>query len=233
MTEVDLQKKIQALSARLETLESVEAIKKLQRAYGYYIEHGMAEEILGLFSDEPDTMLWHAAIGSYKGREGLKRFFGPFTMGGADPEFLHQVILLSPIIDVAPNGREAKGRWYGAGTVAIPHPSGVKQTNMGVIYENDYVKESGHWKIKVLRIYVVYDYSPMVGIVRPERVADMGAGFDPGELLRPDEPDHTNPWYPSGYIVPFHFAHPVTGQRTREAERNAMLKPTAHAPHKL
>jgi hypothetical protein len=30
--------------------------------------------------------------------------------------------------------------------------------------------------------------------------------------------------YPSGYIYPFHFKHPVTGKTTSEVEYNATLK---------
>ena len=31
--------------------------------------------------------------------------------------------------------------------------------------------------------------------------------------------------YVTGYILPFHFKHPVTGKPTSEGERNARLKP--------
>ena len=30
--------------------------------------------------------------------------------------------------------------------------------------------------------------------------------------------------YPSGYILPFHFKHPVTGKSTSEVERNMRVK---------
>ena len=30
--------------------------------------------------------------------------------------------------------------------------------------------------------------------------------------------------YPSGYILPFHFKHPITGKETSEGERNKRVK---------
>ena len=39
----ELEKKIERLEARLQELEDIEEIKKLQRAYGYYLEHRMAD----------------------------------------------------------------------------------------------------------------------------------------------------------------------------------------------
>ena len=53
----DLEKKVKALTktvkkmkARLQSQEDVEAIKKLQMAYGYYLEHWEEEQIVELFS---------------------------------------------------------------------------------------------------------------------------------------------------------------------------------------
>ena len=39
-----------------------------------------------------------------------------------------------------------------------------------------------------------------------------------------DKPRDVNTNYPSGYIVPFHFKHPVTGRKSGEAKRNASFK---------
>ena len=42
--------------------------------------------------------------------------------------------------------------------------------------------------------------------------------------LSPDEFAEYDIQYPSGYIYPFHFKHPVTGKITSEAEHNTGLK---------
>jgi hypothetical protein len=40
------EKQIEAQAKRLATLEDIEAIKRLQKAYGYYVEHMMHQEII-------------------------------------------------------------------------------------------------------------------------------------------------------------------------------------------
>jgi hypothetical protein len=42
--------------------------------------------------------------------------------------------------------------------------------------------------------------------------------------LSPDIWAEYDTQYPSGYIYPFHFKHPVTGKVTTEAEYNSKLK---------
>jgi hypothetical protein len=50
--------------------------------------------------------------------------------------------------------------------------------------------------------------------------------------LSPDIWAEYNTQYPSGYIYPFHFRHPVTGRETGEAAVNAalVLKPSPFKP---
>jgi hypothetical protein len=42
--------------------------------------------------------------------------------------------------------------------------------------------------------------------------------------LEADIPRIENSRYPSGYIIPFHYKHPVTGKETSEKKRNAASK---------
>ena len=53
MTIKELEAKVKVMEKDLRILQDMEEIKKLQRAYGYYLEHWMAEEIIPLFSDNP------------------------------------------------------------------------------------------------------------------------------------------------------------------------------------
>jgi hypothetical protein len=53
----ELEAKVKTLENKIRTLEDIEEIKKLQRAYGYYLEHWMAEDIIDCFADGPDTSL--------------------------------------------------------------------------------------------------------------------------------------------------------------------------------
>jgi hypothetical protein len=207
----------------LQTLLDIEEIKKLQRAYGYYLEHWMAKEIVDLFSDGPDVALefpWNE--GTYLEKEGVKRYYE--NRFKPSPEFFHQLMQLCPIIDVDPDGKTARGRWYGFGAIASPRGKGVGQSAMNGTYENEYVKEGGKWKIKRFKWALNYMARPGEGWVAPERIAAADTNF-PMTWPEPDiPPTGFNPKYPSGYIFPFHYKHPVTGKKTTEDQLNKSVK---------
>ena len=132
---------IEAIEARLKTLENqvstlrdIEEIKKLQRAYGYYLEHWMVEEIVDCFSDDPDVALI-LYVGTFLQKQGVRRFFDTFFSEEekVSPELLHLVMQLSGIVDVETDGKTAKGRWYGWGMTAIPSGEGITQAYMSGI----------------------------------------------------------------------------------------------------
>jgi hypothetical protein len=219
-----LQKEIRTLENQTRTLQDIEEIKRLQRAYGYYIDNFMTDEIVDLFSDSPDTVL-RVHAGEFRGKEGVKRFFRPSGHGTRTrekgrrmPEFLHQVMQLSPIIDVAPDGKSARGRWYGFGANASPVKDGVYHGWMDGVYENEYVKENGKWKIKKLRWWMYFFAPYWEGWVEPDRQCDKAFRHQPPDLS-PDAPSEET-LYPSTYICPFHFNHPVTDEPTPVIEED-------------
>jgi hypothetical protein len=223
----DLERKIKILEdqlgsqeKKLRTLEDIEKIKRLQRAYGYYLEHWMAQEVIDLFSDGPNVSLM-LADGTYLGKQGVIRYFE--SHNNASNEFLHQVMQVSGIIDVAEDGRTAKGQWYGFGAMALTIDEGVIERFMGGIYGADYIKEDGVWKFEKLRFDQVYNATPLRGWVNPERVAIVPS--EKGSVVAAaDIPRSYSPRYPSGYIFPFHFKHPVTGRETSEGAHNKALE---------
>ena len=130
---------------------------------------------------------------------------------------------LSGIVDIDPGGRTAQGRWTGFGAIALPVGGGVRQSFISGIYQCEYWKENGEWKIGKLRFCRTYLAPPGEGWVKPERVA----AVDPKKVrygTEPDIPRAYDPQYPSGYILPFHYKHPVTGRETTEGVRNAAVK---------
>ena len=50
MKTTELEARIKALEVRQQATDDIEAIKKLQQTYGFYIEHWQEEEIVELFS---------------------------------------------------------------------------------------------------------------------------------------------------------------------------------------
>jgi hypothetical protein len=211
-----LQAQVQELQAQARLTQDIEQIKRLQRIYGYYLDNFMTDEIVDLFSDSPDTILILNA-GKFHGKEGVKRFFRSRPdRSRRIPKFHHQVMQLSPVIDVAPDGLSAKGRWYGFGPIATPLQTGVHQGWMNGVYSNEYVKENGVWKIKKLRWWMYFFAPYSQGWVERDQQCDPAFRMSPPQA-GPDEPAEDTV-YPSTYICPFHFTHPVTNRIVTVAE---------------
>jgi hypothetical protein len=211
-----LKKQVKARDIQLQTLQDIEDIKRLQCAYGFYLEHWMSDEIIDCFSSSPEVSGTFVE-GTYKGPAGIRRYFGQGRV--MPPEFLHLVMQVSPVITVNKEGKTAHGRWYGYGTILSRFTTPLDPAYMMVIYEMDYIKEDGVWKILKLRLNMHYAYTS-------GRNPPPGSGEAPRERIKlnPDVWAEYDTQYPSGYIYPFHFKHPVTGKDTSEAKRNASLK---------
>jgi hypothetical protein len=222
----ELEKKVKSL----QRLQDIEDIKKVQKAYGYYLMNWMHEELIDCFSTSPNTTLeWPQ--GTFIGSDGPRRFFANINTK-KDPEFMHQMMQISGIVDIEPEGDHAKGRWWGFGAMAIPAGSmevaggeGVDQAFGCGIYEMRYIRENGVWKILKIKWVPVYNGTLEEGWVKPERRAKSKSssinshGF-PDSWHSDSGPDPIDYSYPSGYILPFHYKHPVTGKKTSEEKRN-------------
>ena len=200
--------------ARVTRAEDIEAIKKLQRAYGYYLEHWQEEELKGLFSHRPDVTIEINDAGQYKGWEGVEKAFnfaGHYTafngVKTAPPEYLHILMPLSGIVDVDPDGKNAKGRWYGYFLGALRRGGQLRALIGCGIWENEYVKEGGIWKIKKLFFNDIISSPLDEGWVKTPYLAN-----PPHQEKPPTGPGTTFLHYPSGYIFPYHYKNPVTGK---------------------
>ncbi|OGO31745.1 MAG: hypothetical protein A2Z29_06300 [Chloroflexi bacterium RBG_16_56_11] len=215
----ELEAKVKALEGRIQTMEDIEEIKKLQRAYGFYLEHWMAEDIIDCFADGPDTVLLVAA-GEYRGKENIRDFFhhGRTVIESRksdNPEFLHQVMQLSGVVHVDPDGKTAKGRWYGFGANAFPAGGGkINPGWMNGVYEIEYVKQDGRWRLKKVHWCMTFHAPWGESFVDPARRLDLRIDrpYKRNPALKPDGgPEET--LYPSGFICPFHFDNPGTGRK--------------------
>jgi hypothetical protein len=220
----DTEARLKALEKKVSLLEDVNEVKRLQRVYSYYVMHMMRDEIYDLFADRDDVTL-HWLEGTWKGKEGVKRYFG---VGSDRPEpppgFIHQVMPIAGVVDVAPDGKTAKGRWYSFGGVAVPDPK-TDKTNpsiVGGLYEIEYIKENGSWKMwKIDWIIPLSIKIPPESWTPVEELGKRLASFNaPGA----DEPFvQGDPRFMSGYIFPFHYNHPVTGKPASDKAKNARL----------
>jgi hypothetical protein len=205
---------VRQLEAKIRRSEDIEAIKKLQRAYGYYLEHWQEEELIGLWSHDPDISVEINDFGLFKGWEGVQSCFhfeDHYPAYGhakkAPPEYLHILIPLAGIVDVDPDGKNAKGRWYGYFLGAMPREGQTRALIGCGIWENEYVKENGIWKFKKLFWSEIISSPLEEGWVKKPSILNPPHRYSP--------PSGTNTRfapYPSGYILPYHYKNPVTGK---------------------
>ena len=167
---VSVDDRLNALEQRLQHLEDIQAINRLQCCYNYYVEHMMKQEIIDCFSDSPDVLLdW--LEGKWKGKAGVRKYF---DVNQVPPiGFQHQLIPSAGLITVAPDGKTANGRWYALGGVMMPMPSkeGAKpefsRSFINGIYEIGYIKEDGTWKILSINWVIPYGVRIKDGWIMP------------------------------------------------------------------
>jgi hypothetical protein len=230
-----LERLVEKQQKKIDDLEDIEAIRRLQYAYNYYVEHMLGEDIIDCFADDPDVKLnW--LEGQWLGKEGVRKYFARAASGDNPAGFLHQLAPTAGLITLNPDGKTARGRWYVFGGVFTPDKGKVKSgVLVSGIYEMTYIREDGIWKI--LQIYWFIPYSVRIneGWGLPESLGEMiikgdrqpGPDDSAGEFTFPvpDIPiDPKDLRYVSGFILPHHFPHPVTGRPSTEGKHNARLK---------
>jgi hypothetical protein len=227
-----LESRLEALEQRLQHVEDIQAIQRLQYAYNYYVEHMMKQEIIDCFSDSPDVLLdW--LEGKWKGKAGVRKYFNVDQIPPVG--FQHQLIPSAGLITLDIDGKRARGRWYAFGGIMMPTPAKEKQpakfsrSFIAGIYEIGYIKEDGIWKMLSINWVIPYGVRIQDGWIMPEDIAGpmlKGQSAPGAPQIVPDMPMNKNDLrYVTGYILPYHFKHPVTGKPSSEATRNARLKP--------
>ncbi len=142
------------LARDVERAESVRAVKTLQAAHAQYAQFGLWNEMGALFADQgmldwgDEHVEGRGAIAAFLtrrdggGRQGLER--------GA----IHTEMAASPVVNLSVDGRTAKARWD---TMVLTSDAQGHARLEGGIFENDYVREGGVWKIAHLRFHPQYE----------------------------------------------------------------------------
>ncbi len=202
-TSASAEDRLADLGRRLRHLQDANDVEALQRTYGYFVDKGMWTEISQLFTED----------GTYEiGGRGI--FIGPkrvleYLQVGLGAEHPVEGRLINhmqfqPFVTISPDGLHANVRMrafvMSNGGWGIP------------LYENEYVKQNGVWKISHLRgpfrMYTSWD-----GWAKSATPNTRPDSFPPP----PDKlPSVVYLTYPSPYIVPFHFPNPVTGAPFKE-----------------
>ncbi|HTW22071.1 MAG TPA: nuclear transport factor 2 family protein [Candidatus Baltobacteraceae bacterium] len=201
-SEIDaLKTQVAALQAQAQAAQDYVAISNLQAAYGYYGDKCQWDQVADLFAK--DGTLEIGLRGVYAGQDRVRAYL--HTLPDLKYGVLFNHMQLQPVINIAPDDKTAEGRWRAFEQFGMLHRAAQWG---GGVYENEYVKEGGVWKIHKLHYYMTY-------------YVDYYKGWDQGGLpapppikgLPPDRPITDNyQLYPDVFVPPFHYKNPVSGK---------------------
>jgi hypothetical protein len=215
---------IDRLAAEVAAGEDVLAIEKLQRAYGYYVDKGMWEDVAQLFTADAVANYPAGVFVGFKSiREHLYMNVGGRKMGelGLGDGRIYNHMNIQPVIHLDPGGQTARGRWRAL--AMFGNYGGIAVWAEGV-YEMRYRKEDGVWKIAKLDYYDGFGAPYQTGWGAPAAPgartgkAAAGAPAAPAEPRRafrhlahpPDRPRESCGGFPKACIAPFDYTNPGT-----------------------
>ena len=149
---VALQERVGRLEELTERVEALSAIKRLQHAYGHYSELGLWHDFADLFADSGIGYYTQGALD----REGIRSLFvkevGGGRVGLVDGR-IYPHISMQPLVTLSPDGQSARGRWH---IMAMLGGYNTSASWAGGVYENQYIRENGVWKMKEVRYVAQY-----------------------------------------------------------------------------
>ncbi len=151
------------LARRIERIEAIHEIENLMSRYAFYHAACTHEKCLEISALETPGVSVELPFGVYEDREGLERLYLGI-LGRADHDVigragkLHQNTMTTSVIEVADDGRTAKGVWVcpGHATDTYAEDGSLQALWRWVKYGCDFAKENGTWKIWHLRIYGLF-----------------------------------------------------------------------------
>jgi len=228
-----LKAEVQRLHDKLQKVEDEAEIRKIHFKYGYYIDKCLYNEVVDMYADHPDTYV--EFLGSrYRGKEGISRLYKGrfqsfFVKGRNGPVhgFLLDHPMMQDIID-RDTPTHAWGRLralMAAGThqsIQEEHPRGHAQWWEGGLYENEYLKEDGVWKLFRYRYFPFWHADFERGWAHTQKnYVPWPTMTYPEDPFGPDELIEQKMLWPDTRVVPFHYPHPVTGQMVKEDDLRA------------
>jgi hypothetical protein len=207
-------REIETLTARVEKLEGSRAIKKLQRAFGYYIDRGLWRDAADLFADDGSVEI--GIDGVYVGKARIEEYLRRLHGGqeGLIYGQLNEWITLQPAVFIAEDGNSGTARWRDHAMLGQYKQHAEWRDG---IYENTYIREAGVWKIASMHLHVnfVVPYEKGWARLKPgEGLVQSAASME----FPPDRaPTHSYQPFPDTQVPPFQALHPVTGRPVKGA----------------
>ena len=219
-----------ALTVRAQRVADYDEVRNLQMIYGYYQDKALWDQVVDLFAD--DATLEVAQNGVFVGKAAIRNYLLSLTGGkpGLAAGQLNNHLTLSPVITLAEDGTHAQARWRLLLLDGVWGDASGGNWGSGV-YENEYVKHDGVWKIAKLTLSLRF-YAPYKG--GWTRTTDALTARYGKSSVRPTRASAKQPLWPQRYSAPYHYDNPgesdyqlargtsISSQKAPAAAKSAM-----------
>lgn len=190
------------LTQQIEGMIAADAVNKMQNIYGYYADRKMWDDVADLFLD--DAVLEIAGLGVYEGADSIRRGLERDGPVGLQFGQVHDQVQLHTVVEVDPNGVEARARGMQWGFLT---PELGKASFMISTFQNRFLLKDGIWQISEMRIYPQMHADYSLGWHNDVIITPVPNGnFAPDRLSAASNSPQTSP------VIPAFFDNPVTGR---------------------
>lgn len=150
------------LMLQAERLEAAQACRNLMGRYSYLHSAFRNKEFMELWSKRDDVSQT-MPFGKFIGYEGVYQSYVGFHGDRNNPEDYEEIRglmmiheMCTDVIQVAADGKTARGIWISPGTETAPSPGKEKGSWCWGKYEVEFIKEDGVWKFWHMTLYPLF-----------------------------------------------------------------------------
>jgi hypothetical protein len=215
-----LEARVIRLEKEIRRLEGASAVKRLQRALGYYLDQAAWDEAAELFAE--DGTIEVGLDGLYRGRERIRQYL--YALGGGRRGLrrgdLHECFQLQPVITVSADASCARARWR---TFLMAGRLGARALWGEGPMEVRYAVRDGVWRIESLHAYQTFVVPYEGGWVRNPDAT--GGRFGSARLPADAPPSENYETWPGVYTPASLYTSPVEVLRLAAAEEATGTRP--------
>jgi hypothetical protein len=157
----NLEEAIKSFQHEMERLRAVNEIQNLMSIYEYLHMTNRHRDVMEMYAkNAPDVRIAMKEMGYWEGPDAPQRGWGDLERKTQNPVGVLAIHpTTTPVIEVAGDGKTAKGVWIGTGFVASVDEKTGKPRCMWEWdrYGVDFVKEDGKWKFWHFHVYTLFD----------------------------------------------------------------------------
>jgi hypothetical protein len=156
----NLEEAIKSFQHEMERLQAVNEIQNLMSKYEYLHTTNRHRDVMEMYAkNAPDVRIAMKEMGYWEGPDAPQRGWGDLERKTQNPVGVLAIHpTTTPVIEVAGDGKTAKGVWIGTGLVAsVDEKTGKPRCAWEWDrYGVDFVKEDGKWKFWHFHVYTIF-----------------------------------------------------------------------------